>query len=98
MLSPPILVKNEIQFLKEVIKAQDKLLVCYRLGGRPPEWVFDKLTKAREIYGDLQEMAHLTNQSTRPDDSCPKGGEHEWGIDGAHSNEFCKKCFISPGG
>jgi hypothetical protein len=26
---------------------------------------------------------------------CPKGGNHEWGIDGAHSNEFCKKCFIS---
>ena len=26
---------------------------------------------------------------------CPKGGNHEWGIDGAHSNEFCKKCFTS---
>lgn len=24
---------------------------------------------------------------------CPKGGAHEWGIDGAHSNEYCKKCF-----
>ncbi len=25
---------------------------------------------------------------------CPKGGiHHEWGIDGAHSNEYCKKCF-----
>ena len=24
---------------------------------------------------------------------CPKGGVHEWGIDGAHSNTFCKKCF-----
>ena len=24
---------------------------------------------------------------------CPKGGKHIWGIDGIHSNEFCKKCF-----
>ena len=52
--------ENEIEFLKEVIKAQDKLLVCYRLGGQPPEWVFDKLAKAREIYGDLQEMSIIT--------------------------------------
>ena len=21
--------------------------------------------------------------------------EHEWGIDGIHSNEYCKKCFIT---
>jgi hypothetical protein len=21
--------------------------------------------------------------------------EHEWGTDGQHSNEFCKKCFIT---
>ena len=48
--------ENEIQFLKEVIKAQNKLLICYRLGGQPPEWVFDKLAKAKELYGDLQEM------------------------------------------
>jgi hypothetical protein len=24
---------------------------------------------------------------------CPKGGEHEYGIDGMHLNRFCKKCF-----
>jgi len=24
---------------------------------------------------------------------CPKGGNHVWGTDGQHSNEFCKKCF-----
>jgi len=24
---------------------------------------------------------------------CAKGGVCEWGTDGAHSNEFCKKCF-----
>jgi len=22
-------------------------------------------------------------------------GLHEWGIDGAHSNEYCKRCFMS---
>jgi hypothetical protein len=26
---------------------------------------------------------------------CSKGGEHQWGTDGQHSNEFCKKCFTS---
>lgn len=27
---------------------------------------------------------------------CPKSetGEHQWGIDGQHSNEYCKLCFI----
>ncbi len=45
-----------------------------------------------------KELHHLSEASTRSDDSCPKGGRHEWGIDGAHSNEFCKKCFISSGG
>lgn len=38
---------------------------------------------------------HLTNKSSGRDETCPKGGEHKWGIDGAHSNEYCKKCFIS---
>ena len=46
--------ENEIKFLKEVIAAQGKQLVCYRLGKQPPEWVFDKLGKAKEIYGNLQ--------------------------------------------
>jgi hypothetical protein len=31
--------------LKQVIKAQDRLLVSYRAGGKPPEWVFDTLAK-----------------------------------------------------
>jgi hypothetical protein len=25
---------------------------------------------------------------------CPAGGAHEWGTDGQHSNEYCKKCFV----
>ena len=24
---------------------------------------------------------------------CPKGGKHQYGTDGMHSNEYCKKCF-----
>lgn len=27
----------------------------------------------------------------KPKEPC----EHVWGIDGAHSNEYCKRCFIS---
>lgn len=23
------------------------------------------------------------------------GCEHQWGIDGAHSNQYCKKCFVT---
>ena len=42
--------KDEITFLRKVIKAQDKLLMCYKLGGRPPGWVFDIMAKFRELY------------------------------------------------
>ena len=42
--------KEEIIFLRKVIKAQDKLLKCYRFGGQPPEWAFDLLSKFRELY------------------------------------------------
>ncbi len=28
-------------------------------------------------------------------DLCKDGEEHTWGIDGMHSNEFCKKCFTN---
>jgi septal ring factor EnvC (AmiA/AmiB activator) len=34
--------------LKKVIKAQERLLLSYRVGGRPPEWVFDVLAKAKD--------------------------------------------------
>lgn len=43
-----------------------------------------------EGYGPLSEEGKALNALREP---CPKGGKHEWGIDGAHSNEFCKKCF-----
>ena len=26
---------------------------------------------------------------------CVKGGDHEWGVEGTHQNEYCKKCFVS---
>ena len=48
--------ENEIKFLKEVIAAQGWQLVCYRLGEQPPEWVFDKLGRAKKIYGNLQKI------------------------------------------
>lgn len=30
-----------------------------------------------------------------PPAACRKGGAHQWGTDGQHSNEFCKKCFAT---
>jgi len=29
------------------------------------------------------------------DEICKDGKPHKWGIDGMHTNEFCKKCFMS---
>lgn len=37
-----------IGLLEKIIKAQSRLLAAYRLGGKPPEWVFDTLQKARD--------------------------------------------------
>lgn len=34
--------------MQKAIKAQAKLLVCYRLGSQPPEWVFKDIERARE--------------------------------------------------
>jgi hypothetical protein len=39
-------------------------------------------------------IGHETEEQG-PSYQCRKGGLHEWGIDGQHSNEFCKKCFKS---
>lgn len=36
-----------IGLLESIIKAQSRLLVSYRVGGKPPEWVFDTLGKAK---------------------------------------------------
>jgi len=40
---------KEIKFLRKVIKAQDQLLMCYKLGGQPSEWVFDIMAKFRKL-------------------------------------------------
>jgi len=37
-----------IVLLKKTLKAQSRLLVTYRTGGQPPEWVFNDLEKARK--------------------------------------------------
>lgn len=37
-----------MKMLEKVIKAQARLLVSYRLGGKPPEWVLDTLAKAKK--------------------------------------------------
>ena len=36
-----------IGLLEVIIRAQSRLLVSYRVGGTPPEWVFDTLDKAK---------------------------------------------------
>jgi hypothetical protein len=43
-----------IGLLEKTIEAQSRLLTtAYRLGERPPEWVFDAMNKAREAGIDV---------------------------------------------
>jgi hypothetical protein len=37
-----------IGLLEKTVKAQARLLIAYRVGGKPPEWAFDALDKARK--------------------------------------------------
>ena len=37
-----------INLMKKTLKAQSRLLMAYRMGCCPPEWVFDMLKKARK--------------------------------------------------
>ena len=37
-----------IGLLENALKAQKRLLICYRIGGHPPEWVFTALDKAEK--------------------------------------------------
>ena len=37
-----------VDMLLETIAAQSRLLISYRLGSKPPEWVFSTIQKARE--------------------------------------------------
>lgn len=58
-------------------------------------WIFNgKMQAESRIFFNAKEMAVPVRQ-VRHQEECPKGGSHEWGIDGAHSNHYCKKCFVS---
>ena len=57
--------EDEIKFLKEVIAAQEKFLICYRLGGIPPEWAFKKIEMAKALYGNLQKILIEERDDTR---------------------------------
>ena len=54
---------------------------------------FDKMN---EWFGKVGCIKNLDEAlpTGKPDTEC----KHEWGIDGVHSNEYCKKCFISKPG
>jgi len=47
---------DEIKFLKKTIRAYNRMLMCYRAGGKLPEWVLDHLRKAEQKYGDLSKI------------------------------------------
>lgn len=43
----------EIRLLKQTIKALTKMVWCYRVGKLTmPEWVFDAIAEAKEVYGN----------------------------------------------
>lgn len=37
-----------VNLMTETIKAQSRLLIAYRIGKTPPEWVFNTLDKAKK--------------------------------------------------
>lgn len=46
----------------------------------------------------VKTIARRMKRMPKPDrlpGECPKGGDHEWGTDGMHSNVYCKKCFTN---
>lgn len=49
--------KKENDLLKNIIKAQAKMIIAYRLGKTQiPEWVIGTLQNANSVYGDLSEI------------------------------------------
>jgi len=42
-------IENKVKFMQKVIDAQQKLLICYRLGKQPARAIFKILDKAREL-------------------------------------------------
>jgi len=47
------------------------------------------------FYADEFEKALDATPHKCSDHKCPRGGDHEWGTDGVHGNEFCIKCFVN---
>jgi hypothetical protein len=45
---------------EKVIRAQERLLVAYRTGGRPPEWVFRDLAQHKPAWD-----VYLMDQDSR---------------------------------
>ncbi len=44
--------QREIKILKKLVKAQDKMILHYRLGKASlPDWVFNALDDAKKMYG-----------------------------------------------
>lgn len=56
-----------------------------------------RLWAAGKIVGKgVCDAVRALEQALGPEvEFCSKGGEHVWGTDGQHSNEFCKRCFVS---
>jgi hypothetical protein len=63
-----------------------------------------RLREALEFYAE--NLRHSQNGTALSEVAGKDGGDvaraalkgkcsHEWGIDGTHSNEFCKKCFVN---
>ncbi len=47
--------KEKIDFLLKVIKAQDALLMCYKLGGQPSEHTLNIMAKFRKYISTKSE-------------------------------------------
>lgn len=52
--------EKALKAAEKIIKAQDRLLIAYRTGGRPPEWVFKDLDRNRGVWD-----AYQTDQDSR---------------------------------
>lgn len=93
-----------IYVYKDPELGSDKHITIEIVMKKYPENTMDIIEQTRDELKHIIGNNHLTTifrPLLRYDEDgriilpCPKGGNHEWGIDGAHSNTFCKKCFTS---
>ncbi len=52
--------EKALKAARKIVKAQDRLLVAYRIGGQPPEWVFKDLERYRPEWD-----AYVTTEESR---------------------------------